>query len=48
MVCDRSGVVLEGIKGEGDRVVVAGFVSADNSTAPSLAQAFTRVLDALR
>ena len=47
-VCDRSGVVVEGFKGEGDRVVLAGFVNADNSTAATLTPALTRVLEAVR
>jgi hypothetical protein len=47
-VCDRNGVVVEGMKGEGDRVVLASFVNADNSTATTLTPAFTKVLDAVR
>ena len=46
--CDRSGVVVEEMKGEGDRVVLASFVNADNATATSLTPAVTKVLDALR
>ena len=47
-VCDANGVVVEGMKGDGDRVVLAGFVNADNSTAARLTPAFTKVLDAVR
>jgi hypothetical protein len=47
-VCDVKGVVVEGYKGEGDRVVLAGLVNADNSTAASLTTAFSKVMDALR
>jgi hypothetical protein len=47
-VCDRNGVVVEGIKGQGDRVVAASFVNADTSTASSLTPAFPRILDATR
>jgi hypothetical protein len=47
-VCDRNGVVVEGIKGEGDRVVALAFVNADNATAARLTPAFTRILEAVR
>lgn len=47
-VCDRNGVIVEGIRGEGDRVVAAAFVNADTSTAARLTPAFTRILDAIR
>jgi hypothetical protein len=47
-VCDRNGVVVEGLKGDGDRVVMAAFENADNAVAASLTPAFTKVLDALR
>lgn len=47
-VCDRKGVVVEGSKGEGDRIVLASIVNADNSTATTLTPAFTRIMDALR
>jgi hypothetical protein len=47
-VCDRNGVVVDAIKGEGDRVVVASFINADNSTAATLTPAFSKILDALR
>jgi hypothetical protein len=47
-VCDRQGVVVEGLKGEGDRVVLASIVNADNSTATTLTPAFTRIMEALR
>jgi hypothetical protein len=47
-VCDRTGVVVEGSKGDGDRIVLAAIVNADNSTAATLTPAFTRIMDALR
>lgn len=47
-VCERGGAVVEGMKGEGDRVVLAEFVNADNATAARLTPAFTKVLDAVR
>jgi len=47
-VCDGKGVIVEAIKGEGDRVVAAYFVNADTSTAARLTPAFTRIVDAIR
>jgi hypothetical protein len=47
-VCDGKGVIVEGIKGEGDRVVAAYFVNADTSTAARLTPAFTIIVDAIR
>ena len=47
-VCDGNGVIVEGIKGEGDRAVAAYFVNADTSTAARLTPAFTRIIDAIR
>jgi len=47
-VCDRNGVVVDGSRGEGDRVVLASIVNADNSTAATLTSAFTRIMDAPR
>lgn len=47
-VCDRTGVVVEGSKGDGNRIVLAAIVNADTSTAATLTPAFTRIMDALR
>jgi len=47
-VCRRNGIVVEGIKGEGDRVVEASFVNADTSTATTLTPVFERIVAALR
>jgi len=47
-VCDQGGVVVEGSKGEGDRIVLAAIVNADISTATTLTPAFTRIMDSLR
>jgi hypothetical protein len=47
-VCDRNGVVVEGFKGDDDRVVAAAFVNADNSTAARLTPTFTKILEAVR
>ncbi len=47
-VCDVNGVIVEGIKGEGDRVVDAYIVNADTSTAARLTPAFAKIVGAIR
>ncbi|MDQ4097829.1 MAG: hypothetical protein M3144_08190 [Actinomycetota bacterium] len=47
-VCERNGVVVDAVKGEGERVVAASLVNADTSTAASLTPAFTKILEAIR
>lgn len=46
--CARDGVVVEGIKGEGDRLVSVYLVNADSSTATQLTPAFAGILTAVR
>jgi hypothetical protein len=46
-VCERDAAVLEGIKGDGDRVVNAYFVNAHKAMAPALTSAFPKILAAV-
>lgn len=47
-VCEANGVIVDGIKGEGDRVVSAYIVNADTSTATRLTPAFAKIIGAIR